>query len=104
MTAILCRMIKGETEMAWQDVLLLSERQKHFVEEQQVKAMKKHLEEAENFYDSIRKVRHEMKNHMANIKGLAGAGQYEEIEDYVRRMDETMRKLEYKYVTGNVVS
>ena len=44
------------------------------------------------------KVRYEMKNHMANIKGLAGAG---EIEDYVRRMDETMQELEYKYVTGN---
>jgi hypothetical protein len=84
--------------------ILLAERQKHFVEEQQVKAMKKRLEEAENFYGSIRKVRHEMKNHMANIKGLAGAGQYGEIEDYVRRMDETMQELEYKYVTGNAVT
>lgn len=84
--------------------VLLAERQKHFVEEQQVKAMKKRLEEAENFYGSIRKVRHEMRNHMANIKGLAGAGQYGEIEDYVRRMDETMQELEYKYVTGNAVT
>lgn len=83
--------------------VLLAERQKHFVEEQQVKAMKKRLEETENFYGSIRKVRHEMKNHMANIKGLAGAGEYGEIEDYVRRMDETMQELEYKYVTGNAV-
>lgn len=84
--------------------VLLAERQKHFVEEQQVKAMKKRLEEAENFYGSIRKVRHEMKNHMANIKGLAGAGEYGEIEEYVRRMDETMQELEYKYVTGNAVT
>ncbi len=84
--------------------ILLAERQKHFVEEQQVRAMKKRLEEAENFYGSIRRVRHEMKNHMANIKGLAGAGQYGEIEDYVRRMDETMQELEYKYVTGNAVT
>ena len=66
--------------------------------------MKKRLEEAENFYDSIRKVRHEMRNHMTNIKGLAGAGEYGEIEDYVRRMDETMQQLEYKYVTGNAVT
>ncbi len=84
--------------------VLLSERQKHFVEEQQVKAMKKRLEEAENFYGSIRKVRHEMKNHMANIKGLAGAGEYGEIEKYVQRMDDTMQELEYKYVTGNAVT
>ena len=89
----------------WQQYrILLAERQKHFIEEQQVKAMKKRLEEAENFYGSIRKVRHEMKNHMANIKGLAGAGEYGEIEDYVRRMDETMQELEYKYVTGNAVT
>ena len=89
----------------WQKYrVLLAERQKHFVEEQQVKAMKKRLEEAENFYGSIRRVRHEMKNHMANIKGLAGAGEYGEIEEYVRRMDETMQELEYKYVTGNAVT
>ena len=66
--------------------------------------MKKRLEEAENFYGSIRKVRHEMKNHMANIKGLAGAGEYGEIEKYVQRMDDTMQELEYKYVTGNAVT
>ncbi len=61
----------------WQKYrILLAERQKHFIEEQQVKAMKKRLEEAENFYGNIRKVRHEMKNHMANIKGLAGDGEY----------------------------
>ena len=84
--------------------VLLAERQKHFVEEQQVKAMKKRLEEAENFYGSIRKMRHEMKNHMANIKGLTEAGEYGEIEEYVCRMDETMQELEYKYVTGNAVT
>lgn len=84
--------------------ILLAERQKHFVEEQQVKAMKMRLEKTENFYGSIWKVRHEMKNHMANIKGLAGAGEYGEIEDYIRRMDETMQELEYKYVTGNAVT
>ena len=84
--------------------ILLAERQKHFVEEQQVKAMRERLEEAENFYGSIRKVRHEMKNHMANIKGLTEAGEYGEIEEYVRRMDETMQELEYKYVTGHAVT
>lgn len=97
----------GETTLIyfWQRYrILLSERQKHFVEEQQVKAMKERLEEAENFYGSIRKVRHEMKNHMANIKGLAETGQYGEIEEYVRRMDETMQELEYQYVTGNAVT
>ena len=100
-----CRTSQTALIYFWQKYrVLLAERQKHFVEEQQVKAMKMRLEEAENFYGSIRKVRHEMKNHMANIKGLVGAGEYGEIEDYVRQMDETMQELEYKYVTGNAVT
>ena len=97
----------GETALIffWKKYrILLAERQKHFIEEQQVKAMKERLEEAENFYGSIRKVRHEMKNHMANIKGLADAGQYVEIEEYVHKMDETMQELDYKYATGNAVT
>ena len=84
--------------------VLFAKRQKHFVEEQQVKAMKQRLEEAENFYGSIRKVRHEMKNHMANIKGLAETGQYGEIDEYIQRMDASMQALEYKYATGNAVT
>ncbi len=49
--------------------ILLAERQKHFIEEQQVKAMRERLEEAENFYGSIRKVRHEMKTTWRTLKG-----------------------------------
>ncbi len=89
----------------WQRYRILSfERQKHFAEEQQVKAMKRRLEEAEGLYGSIRKVRHEMKSHMANIRGLAESGQYREMEAYLREMDAVMQKLEYRYTTGNAVT
>ncbi len=107
MPAVAVLIFAGEAALIyfWQRYqMLLSERQKHFAEEQQVKAMKKRLEEAENFYGSIRKVRHEMKNHMMNLKGLAESGQYREIEGYVQKMDETMQALEYKYTTGNAVT
>lgn len=40
---------------------LQREKENYFVEQQQIKAKKLRLEEAENFYGSIRKVRHEMK-------------------------------------------
>ena len=83
---------------------LQAEREKHFVEEQQMKAMRRRLEEAENFYGSIRKVRHEMKSHMANIKGLVAGEKYEEVETYVGRLDETMQELDYKFSTGNAVT
>lgn len=80
------------------------QREKYFMEEQQVKAMKQSLEEAENFYGSICKVRHEMKNHMTNIKGLVERGQYEEVEGYIRKLDGTIQELEYRYATGNAVT
>lgn len=85
-------------------VELQKEKEKHFIEEQQVKAMKQRLEEAEQFYGSIRRVRHEMKNHMTNIKGLVVGEQYEEVEHYITRLDDTIQELDYKYMTGNPVT
>lgn len=83
---------------------LQREKENYFVEQQQIKAMKVRLEEAENFYGSIRKVRHEMKNHMTNIKGLAAKEQYEEIDRYIEKLDATIEELDYKYTTGNAVT
>lgn len=83
---------------------LQQERQKHFVEEQQIKAMKRRLEEVEGFYGSIRKIRHEMKNHMTNIKGLVAGEQYGELENYIEKLDETIQTLDYQFYTGNVVT
>lgn len=83
---------------------LQGEREKHFVEEQQMKAMKRRLEDAENFYGSVRKVRHEMKNHMANIKGLVAGEKYGEVENYIEKLDETIQELDYKFSTGNAVT
>lgn len=83
---------------------LQKEKEQHFIEEQQVKAMKHRLEEAEQFYGSIRKVRHEMKNHMMNIKGLVAGEQYQAVDSYIARLDETIQELDYKYTTGNPVT
>lgn len=83
---------------------LQKEKEQRFVEEQQVAAMKRRLEEAEQFYGSIRKVRHEMKNHMMNIKGLVAGEQYEAVDAYIARLDETIQELDYKYNTGNPVT
>ncbi|MCH5185244.1 MAG: GHKL domain-containing protein [Oscillospiraceae bacterium] len=82
---------------------LSEERRKHFAESRQISAMRQRLEEAENFYANIRKAKHEMKNHLTNIKGLAAGERYEEITGYIQKIDETMQELEYKYVTGNAV-
>lgn len=84
--------------------MLLEERQKRFIEEKQVQAMKQRLEEAEDFYGNVRKIRHEMRNHLTNIKGLAAGEQYGEIADYISKMDATMQELECRYATGNALT
>ena len=49
-------------------------------------------------------MKHEMKNHLTNIKGLAGSGSYEEMEQYIARMDESMDVFEMSVRTGNAVT
>lgn len=89
----------------WQRLKALQEeRQQHFVREQQAEAIQKRMDEAERFYDSIRRVHHEMRNHLANIRGLAAKENYPELEDYLEELDETFEEPGYRYLTGNAVT
>lgn len=97
----------GETAAiyGWQKFIeLQGEKQRHFIKEQQITMMKERLAEAENIYSGIRQVRHEMKNHMTNIKGLAASEKYQELENYIDRLDDSVGKLEYQFTTGNAVA
>lgn len=49
-------------------------------------------------------VRHEMKSHMTNIKGLVAGEKYEEVERYIGKLDATIQELDYKYSTGNATA
>ena len=49
---------------------LQEEKKKHFIEEQQVHSIQERMEEVEQFYNGIRQMKHEMRNHLTNIKGL----------------------------------
>lgn len=83
---------------------LQKERQQYFVKQQQMKALERRLAEAEDFYGSIRKARHEMKNHMANLKGLAASGNVQAAGQYMEKLEETMGTLDYQFATGNPVT
>lgn len=83
---------------------LQEEQQKYFVEQHQVHAIQERMEEVERFYDGIRQMKHEMKNHLTNIKGLVRNGSYEEMEQYIDRMDESMDVFELTVKTGNAVT
>ena len=83
---------------------LQEEKEKYFVEQQQVHAIQERMEEVEHFYHGIRQMKHEMKNHLTNIKGLVRNGSYEEIEKYIDQMDESMNVFELTIKTGNTVT
>ena len=85
-------------------VELQEEKKKYFVEQQQVHAMQERMEEMEQFYDGIRRMKHEMKNHMTNIRGLLESGNFGEMEQYITRMDESMDVLPLSIKTGNAVT
>ena len=87
-----------------QMVTLQEEKEKYFVEEQQLRALQERTREVEQFYTGIRQIRHEMKNHLTNIKGLAESGRYEEMEQYIAQMDAGLNALELTVKTGNAVT
>ncbi len=91
--------------IACQRILRLQEEQRsHSAAEQQLYAMQKRVEEIEQLYDGIRRVKHEMRNHLTNIKGLAQTGCYTEMEEYISRIDESMNIFELTVCTGNAVT
>jgi sensor histidine kinase YesM len=68
---------------------------------EQLKQMKRRYEEADSVYANVRKTQHEMRNHMANIRGLVACGNYSEVDSYIEKMNDTVQKLNFKYSTGN---
>ena len=93
------------TIVSYQKMVGLQEdKKKYFVEQQQVHAIQERMEEVEQFYDGIRRMKHEMKNHLTNIKGLFESGNFGEMEQYIKRMDESMDVFELAIKTGNPVT
>ena len=85
-------------------VKMQEEKQHFFVEEQQVHAMQERMDEVEQFYQGIRRMKHEMRNHLTNIKGLAESGKYEDIKQYITQMDESLNMFEFAVRTGHAVT
>ena len=83
---------------------LRDEQATHYVEYQQTQAIRARIHEAEQFYTRIRQLKHEMRGHLTNIKGLARNGEYASLEDYIARMDDSMSDFELTLQTGNPVT
>ena len=83
---------------------LREEQAAHYAEYRQIQAIRARIHEAEQFYTRIRQLKHEMRGHLTNIKGLAQSGEYSSLEDYIARMDGSMSGFELTLQTGNPVT
>ena len=90
---------------SWQKIMALQEEsRKYFAAQQQIAALRQRIQEVEQFHDGIRQMKHEMKNHFANIKGLAESGHYQDLEAYISKMDSSMNAFQLSVKTGNAVT
>ena len=80
---------------------------KRAILENQVRQMQKEIIEIQDIYTDMRGLRHDMRSHIANIsllvKSVAGSVN-EELESYIGKMEETVRKLDFTYQTGNPIT
>lgn len=86
------------------NLALQKERSQSLMEQQQLSAIRERIEQLEHAYEDIRRMRHEMRGHLTNIKGLAENGRYQDIDCYIARMDESMSLLDLNVHTGNAVT
>ena len=73
-------------------------------ERQQAKAIQERIHQVEQFYQQARELRHEMRGHLTNLKGLARTGKYDSLEDYIAKMDGSISEFELTVQTGNPVT
>ena len=62
------------------------------------------LAQVEQLYDGLRRMKHDLRGHLANIRGLAERNCYGDMERYMAKMEESIQALEPGMYTGNAVS
>ncbi len=86
------------------NMALQEERGRHFVEQQQLAGIQERLAQVEQLYDGLRRMKHDLRGHLANIRGLAERNCYGDMERYMAKMEESIQALEPGMYTGNAVS
>lgn len=86
------------------NIALQKERNQYLAEQQQLSAIRQQITQLEQAYGDIRRMKHEMRGHLTNIKSLAENGRYQDINYYIARMDKSMSLLDWNIHTGNAVT
>ena len=76
----------------------------YMAEKLEKEAMSRRLEETQDYYEKIRKVRHDMATHLTNIRGLSEHGYEKELAAYIEELDDDIKSVEMTVSTGNPVT
>lgn len=71
------------------------------IEAYQEELMRIHYNEVENMYEDMRGWRHDFKNHLQILKGLAIEGDIEVVKDYLNQLEDSLTEIELRVKTGN---
>ena len=75
--------------------------------ENQVQQMQKEVQEIQDIYADMRGLRHDLRGHINNITQYVKKQNHtdtEELNDYIRNMEETVSRLDFGYQTGNPIT
>ena len=75
--------------------------------ENQIQQMQKEVQEIQDIYADIRGLRHDLRGHINNITQYVkkqNSTDVEELNDYIRNMEETVSRLDFGYQTGNPIT
>lgn len=83
------------------------ERSARLVLENQINAMREHIEETERVYSELKRVKHNMKNTLSVITRLSDSDSdnaQKELKKYLSEMGGDLDKAEFRFKTGNTIS
>ena len=75
--------------------------------ENQIQQMQKEVQEIQDIYADMRGLRHDLRGHINNITQYVrkqNNTDVEELNDYIRNMEETVSRLDFGYQTGNPIT
>ena len=83
------------------------ENRKRTLLENQIQQMQKEVQEIQDIYADMRGLRHDLRGHINNIMQYVkkqGNDEDEELNAYIRNMEETVSRLDFGYQTGNPIT
>ena len=108
---LICFLLLGvniSSVMLFQKLVQLGEEErKRAILENQMVQMQREIEEIQDIYADMRGLRHDLKSHLesiaAVIRRISGKDK-EELDNYIKKMETTVRRLDFAYRTGNPIT